>query len=128
LDTVTILFWVFFSATLVALASALVTGLRRRRRLHLRLAPAALVLLVIAIVFAEQMGRTREFPPHEMSIHLMFAKSAAALVIPVVLSGLWLWRRGRGRRLHLICVVVFLLTTVTAASTGVWVYSLSTPG
>ena len=123
----TALFWVFFSLTLLGLAAAMVTGLRGKRRLHLVLAPVCVVLLTVTIVEAERMTGNRSFPPHEMSIHLWFAKTAAALMLPVIVTGLVLWRTARWRRIHFWCVLAFLVMAVTASGTGVWVYSLSTP-
>jgi Na+/H+-dicarboxylate symporter len=126
------MFWIAFGAALAALGAALLTGRARRRRLHLWVAPAALVLLGVAIVMAEQLGRARAFPPAQMRVHLVFAKAAACLVLPVVVSGVLLARaRGgkerRWRRAHGICVAVFLVAALAATGTGVWVFSLSTP-
>ena len=123
----TTLFWIFFSLTLIGLAVTLITGLLAQRRLHLVLGPTCVVLLVVTIVMAERMTANRSFPPHEMAIHLWFAKTAAALMLPVIVTGLVLWRTARWRRLHFWCVVAFLVMAVTASGTGVWVFSLSTP-
>lgn len=123
----TTLFWSFFVLTLVALAISVVSGLRQVRRLHLAVAPISMVLLAVAIVFAERMAAVRSFPPDEMAIHLWFAKSAAVLALGVVATGLFLWRNPKARRIHLVCVVLFLVAAVTASATGVWVFGLSTP-
>jgi Na+/H+-dicarboxylate symporter len=130
--TATQVFWLAFGAALAALAAAVVTGRRRQRRLHLCVAPAAVVLLALAIVAAERLGRARSFPPAAMDVHLIFAKTAACLVLPVIASGLLLARARGGRertwrRVHVACVCVFLVGTATATATGVWVFSLSLP-
>jgi hypothetical protein len=124
--TTTGLFWLSFAVTVAALVAALITGARGRRRVHLVVAPGAMVLLAITILIAERLGRARDFPPDEMAIHLLFAKSAALLALPVIASGLWLWRTSRGRNLHRISLVLFLVTTAVATGTGIWVFSLST--
>jgi hypothetical protein len=88
------------------------------------------VLLGVAIVMAEQLGRARSFPQSEMRVHLVFAKTAAVLVLPVVITGVLL-ARARGsrvrtwRRAHRVCVIVFLAAALAATGTGVWVFSLS---
>lgn len=120
-------FWISFAVTLLLVTGTVVSGLRRRRRVHLVCALSAVSSLVLTIVLAERMGATRRFPAAEMRVHLWFAKSAALMVLPVALSGLALWRRPRWRPLHRAAVVLFLLLTVIASGTGVWVYGLSTP-
>ncbi len=120
---ITTLFWVFFGATLAALAAAVITGRTRRRRLHLCVAPTALVLLLIAILLAEQMASVREFPAHVMRVHLPCAKVAGLLAIATAVSGLVLWRTGRGRAVHRLAVVLFLSAALVASGTGVWAFS-----
>jgi len=120
-------FWCSFVTTLALLAGALWTGWRARRRAHLWLAPLAIVALAVTVVLTERLLRAAEFPQQAMRIHLAFAKTAAVLVVPVILSGLWLLRRPRARRLHLVCVGLFLALAVAATGTGIWVFSLSTP-
>lgn len=129
--TEVVLFWAFFSATLAGLGATVWMGMRRRRRAHLLFAPMALALLAVTIFFAEQMARTRVFPADRMRIHLWFAKSAALLVLPVVVSGIVLARcpgpAPRARRAHRVCVGLFLVGAVAATGTGIWVFSLSRP-
>lgn len=124
--TTTQMFWTAFGATLVGLAATLFTGFTRRRRAHLWAAPTTIVLLAVAIVFAERLLRDHEFPAAPMRVHLLFAKSAAALVVPVVITGLGLLRRPGWRRAHLLCVALFVAATLTATGTGIWAFSLST--
>lgn len=121
------LFWIAFGVTLASLVTTLITGFTHRRRAHFWAAPTTVVLLAITIVLAERLVRDHDFPAAQMRIHLVFAKSAAALVIPVVVTGLALVRRPGWRRAHLVCVALFVLTTVAATVTGIWVFSLSTP-
>ena len=62
----------------------------------------------------------------ELRTHLWFAKTAAGLAVLVAVTGVYLWRTGRGRRVHFWCVVAFLVGTVVATGTGIWAFSLST--
>jgi hypothetical protein len=121
-----IAFWASFAVTLALLLGAVWTGFRGRRRAHLRLAPLALVALAVTIVLTEQLLRAVRFPERELGIHLWFAKSGAALVVPVVVTGLLTVRNRRWRRLHRAAVGLFFLCALTATGTGIWVFSLST--
>jgi hypothetical protein len=120
-------FWVSFALTVVALALALVTGRRGRRRAHLVVGPLALVLLAIAILFAEKLASVRSFPPGALAVHLVFAKTGALLALPVIVTGLLLLRNPRWRRAHWCCVLLFLAGVLTATGTGAWVFARSTP-
>lgn len=120
-------FWFFTVLTLVGLVATLVTGRCGFRKYHLRLAPLTIGFLVITIVFAERLAMIRDFPEEEMRIHLYFAWSAAILVFPVVASGLGYRAKPALRKVHLVCVILFTIAAVAATSTGIWVYSMSTP-
>ena len=120
-------FWTLFPATLVLLIGALWSGRTGRRRLHLRLAPLAMVFLALAIWMAVRMGQARVFPEQEMGIHRLIAILAAVLVAPVIGSGIALSRSGKWRRLHRVCVTVFMIAALAATGTGIWVFSLSVP-
>lgn len=120
-------FWVSFLLTLALLVAALVTGWGGWRRVHLRLGPIALLSLAVTVVMAERLGKARVFPEEEMVIHLWFAKSAALLAVLVGGTGIYLWRTGRGRLVHRVCVLLFLLLTLIATGTGVWAFGMSTP-
>ncbi|MBX3461618.1 MAG: hypothetical protein KF830_00465 [Planctomycetes bacterium] len=123
----TLLFWIGFTATVLLLVVALYTGLRRRRRLHLWLGPLTMVSLALTIVWTEQLVRRYDFPPDVVRTHLGFAKAGGLLALPVVITGLWLWRQPRARRWHRIAVVVWLLSVLTATGTGLWMFAQGTP-
>lgn len=125
--TDTVWFWIVFPITLALLSVALWTGRRKRRRVHLLLAPLSMVFLGLAILLAVRMGQTRDFPAAEMRIHRAIAVTAALLALPVILSGLALFRSPSWRRVHRICVTLFLVAAVAASATGIWVFSMSTP-
>ena len=120
-------FWTVFPITLVLLSSAVWTGRRSRRRIHLRLAPLSLAFLGLAIWMAIRMGQARVFPEEVMAIHRPIATLAAVLVVPVIGSGIALYRSEAWRRVHRICVTVFLGAALTATGTGIWAFSMSTP-
>ena len=116
-------FWVALVATVALLLLALVSGLRRHRRAHLVAGPAAMVSLAIAILLTEQLARLYEFPEPIRSIHLVCAKIGGLLAIPVILTGVWLWRRPGARRAHRVAVFAFVAATLVATVTGLWMCS-----
>lgn len=120
-------FWISFLLTLGLLVGAVWTGAKGMRRAHLWLAPAGLVALAVTIVLTERLLRAVEFPKEEMRIHLWFAKSGAALVLPVVVTGILNLKRPGFRRLHAISVGLFFLVALIATGTGIWVFTLATP-
>lgn len=120
-------FWVSFVVTLGLVSATVVLGLRRRRRPHLVLALTAIASLTVTIVLAERLGATRSFPPQILRVHLWFAKSATLALVPVVVTGVMLWRQPRRRWLHRVAVLLFLALVVVATVTGTWMFSLSTP-
>ncbi len=81
-----------------------------------------MVLLVVAIVMTEQLVARYQFPPDALAFHLIFAKSAGLLAIPVILTGVALWRRPALRRWHQVAVWVFLIATLVATGTGFWMF------
>lgn len=123
---VTIAFWSMLSLTLVLLGTALVTGRRRLRRAHLWVGPLTMLSLLVTVLLAEQLVRRYEFPERPMAIHLVFAKTAGFLALPVIVSGVWLVFRPGLRRLHQVAVGLFVLAAVIATGTGLWIFSLAT--
>lgn len=122
----TLPFWIAFVVTVLLVGASLVTGLTRRRRLHLVLGPLTMVSLTIAIVLTEELLRNYTFPEDVKRTHLIFAKAGGLLALPVILTGLWLWRSERARLWHRIAVIVWLVGVLTATGTGLWMFSLGT--
>ena len=120
-------FWLAFATTVALLVVSLVSGLLGRRRVHLVTGPLTIVMLAVAVLMTEQLMRGYAFPVEEMKIHLMIAKTAAALALVVVATGIWLWRRPAARRWHQIAVWAFVVLTLVATGTGIWVFCLSVP-
>lgn len=123
--------WTWFIATVLVLVAAvvatLVTGKRGRRKPHFVAASLAIVVLVAAIVQAEAIGNHYVFGEPLFSIHMFFAYAASCSVLPVVGTGIYLARRHRGRRLHVVAIVVFLALVVAATGTGVLMFTDSNP-
>src|SRR5690606_29117886 len=126
-------FWASFLVTLALFAAAAWSGATRRRRAHLVLAPLAIAMLTVTVLLTERLARALRFPEPDLCFHLVCAKTAAFLLLPVVVTGLLTLRdrgpreRGPGwRRLHRACVVTFLVAVVIATGTGVRVFALAT--
>lgn len=123
----TVPFWTAFVVTVALVAASLFTGFTRRRRAHLVLGPLTMVALTVAIVLTEELVRSFDFPADVKRIHLVFAKAGGLLALPVIATGLWLWRSERARRWHKVAVFVWLLGVLTATGTGLWMFSQGTP-
>jgi len=117
-------FWIAFVTTVLLLVASLLTGFLRKRKAHLFLGPATVVSLTVAIVLTEQLLRNYTFPPDELAIHLVFAKAGGLLVLPVVVTGIWLWRSERARVYHRVAVILWLVSVLTATGTGLWMFGL----
>ena len=122
----TLPFWTAFVATVLLMASALWTGFRRRRRAHLWLGPLTMVSLTVAIVLTEELASRYQFPPDVLRTHLIFAKAGGLLALPVIITGIWLWRSERARLWHKIAVFVWIAAVLTATGTGLWMFSEGT--
>lgn len=120
------LFWLAMVVTVLLLVATLGTGLARRRRLHLWLGPLTMVALVVTIVLTEQLMARYDFPADTKAIHLPCAKAGGLLALPVVLTGLWYWKRPTAKRWHQFAVYVWLVSVLVATGTGLWMFSHGT--
>lgn len=120
-------FWMALVSTVALMALALVSGLQRKRRAHLLAGPASMASLVVAILLTEKLARLYAFDPEVQRIHLVCAKVGGLLAIPVVLTGILLWRRPSTRRLHRWAVWIFVVATLVATATGVWMFAGAVP-
>lgn len=112
--------------TVVLLVGSLVTGWRGRRRLHLWLGPLTMVALTATILLTEQLMARYDFPADTKAIHMPCAKAGGLLALPVVLTGLWLWRSERARGWHRAAVYVWLVSVLVATGTGLWMFGHGT--
>jgi hypothetical protein len=119
-------FWCAFAVTLVLLVVSLWTGWQRRRRVHLAVAPCALVALAVTIVLTEQLMAHYDFPADIKAIHLPCAKAGGLLALPVIATGVWLWRRPNARVWHRAAVLVWLVAVLVATGTGLWMFANGT--
>lgn len=120
----TLPFWISFVATVLLMLGALLAGWKRWRKLHLVLGPLTMVSLAIAVVLTEELMQQYTFPEAEKRFHLVFAKAGGLLALPVVATGLWLWRSESARLWHRLAVVVWVLSVLVATGTGLWMFSL----
>lgn len=120
-------FWVALSATVVLIALALVSGLQRKRRAHLLAGPASMASLLVAILLTEKVARLYTFDPEAQRIHLVCAKIGGLLALPVVVTGIWLWRRASARPYHKLAVWAFVVATLVATATGIWMFADAVP-
>jgi hypothetical protein len=120
-------FWVVFVATLVLLVVSMASGLSGRRRLHLWTGPLTIVGLVVAVVLTERLAASYTFQEDVKRIHLIVAKVGGFSALPVILTGIWLWRSESGRLWHKLAVWWFVLAALAATGTGLWMYSGAVP-
>jgi hypothetical protein len=120
----TLPFWIAFVATVLLLVATLWTGWTRRRRVHLWFGPLTMVLLTVTIVLTEQLLARYDFPADVKAIHLPCAKAGGLLALPVIATGLWLWRSERARPWHRAAVWLWLVGVVIATGTGLWMFSV----
>lgn len=119
-------FWIALATTVALMVVSLVSGFRGRRRLHLVTGPLTMVSLVVAVVLTEQLVRKFVFPPDELAIHKVFAKAAGFSALPVVVTGLLLVKWPAMRPWHRLAVVLFVLASLVATGTGIWVWTMAT--
>ncbi|HEX5051406.1 MAG TPA: hypothetical protein VFZ65_06510 [Planctomycetota bacterium] len=123
----TVPFWTGFVATVLLLGAALYTGSKGRRRVHLWLGPLTMVSLLVTIVLTEELASRYEFPASVLRTHLWFAKAGGLLALPVIATGIWLWRSERARAWHRACVWLWVVSVLAATGTGLWMFSQATP-
>jgi len=115
-------FLVLFALTLSLLTGVVITGLRARRSLHLKLVVCALVSLGVTIWAAERLGAYYDLSAagRIYPIHLALAKLCTGAYLLPVISGVMTLRDARRRALHRRAVTITLALTVATAVTGAW--------
>jgi len=118
--TITIGFLLSLALTLVALGVTVVSGFKARRKVHLPAVATSVVLLLVTIYYAEQLGTLYDLETAGVikPIHLFFAKlTAPAYLLPIV-SGFRTLKRPSNRSLHRKLAFLILALTVISAATG----------
>ena len=125
-----LLYWAYPDTVLLILAASIVpTVVLQRFAIYYAdrgRVSEGITALAFAIWFTEQLMRHYTFPADELAIHLVFAKAGGLMAIPVVVTGIWLWRSERARKWHRVMVFLWLASVVTATATGLWMFSLGT--
>lgn len=122
----TVPFWISFVTTVVVMAAALATGWKRQRGPHMVLGILTMVSLGVTIWLTEELVRSYDFPADVKRTHLWFAKTGGLLALPVIVTGVALWRTEKARRWHKIAVYVWIVSVLTATGTGLWMFSQGT--
>ncbi len=107
--------------TLVCLGVAVVTGYKAKRKVHLSSVAGAVVMLVLTIYYAIELGELYDLHYDSMItiVHLNVAKvNTAAYLLPVI-TGLRTLKNPAGRKLHGRVAWAVLILTVFTAATGV---------
>lgn len=122
-------FPLFLFVTVALLGGVVWTGLRARRRLHLRLVAAAVVSLGFAIFFAERLGRLYDLESAGAiyPVHITIAKIATGSYLLPILTGMRTLKNPKHRKLHFWCAMAVLALTVLTAVTGTWMIFASEP-
>ena len=115
--------------TLVVLGIVVWSGVRARLRVHFPAVACAVVLLLVTIYYAEQLGREYDLEAAGVikPVHLTLAKLATAAYLAPLATGVMTLRNRRHRRMHLIAALVTLALTVAAAVTGTWMVFAAEP-
>lgn len=123
----TSLFVLNLLAAVALLVVTLMTGKRRQKLLHIRMAVVTVVVLLLAIVQADMYGRGFSFVDWELKVHLVFAISCLISLPPVIYSGYRLRRESRWRRPHARFVTLFVVLTVMAVLTACYMFLHAEP-
>lgn len=113
-------FLLFLALTLVALGVTVISGFKARRKIHIPAVAVSVVLLLITIYYAEQLGTQYDLESAGAiyQVHLFFAyTSTPAYLLPIV-TGLRTLKRPATLRWHKRCAFFVLLMTVLSAGTG----------
>jgi hypothetical protein len=108
--------------TVVFLTVVVVTGLRGRITVHIPCVLATLVSLVIAIVYALELGKIYDLPGTGaiFTVHMAVAKLAAASYVLPVITGIRTLKSRVHRRTHFRAAMFVLAMTAAASITGTW--------
>lgn len=114
-------------AAVALLVVTLLTGKRRQKLLHIRVAVVTVVVLGLAIVQADMYGHGFRFVDWELKVHLVFAIGCLLSLPPVIYSGYRLRRQSRWRKPHVRSVTLFVTLAVLAVLTACYMFLHAEP-
>lgn len=104
--------------TVVLLVASIWTGVKRRRKAHLKVVAVTVVSLTISIVLAELYGRRFTFEAGIRDTHLLIAKFTTFFILAPAITGVLSLKRPGPHPWHGKSVVLFLLAVVVTVVTG----------
>lgn len=113
--------------TVLLLGCTIWTGLRAKRRAHYPFAVATVLALAYAIVQARIYGESFDIPQLRLKIHLSLAFTSLGLLPCAVTTGVLLIRKAAVRRWHRLFTWSFVVVTVMAMATALWMLAGATP-
>ncbi|MFT5289507.1 MAG: hypothetical protein ACI8QS_001513 [Planctomycetota bacterium] len=110
----------FLVLTVVLLAGVAITGLKAKRKIHLRLVALALLSLAVTIFYAERLGKVFDLSTagRITPIHLFIAKVTTLGYLAPLLTGFKTLRDPSWRKKHRICAFTIMGLTLLTAATG----------
>jgi hypothetical protein len=119
---VTSLAYLFASSlllTLILLTCLAIAGLKGKRRRHVTLFFPTAAFLLVTVYLAEKLGEIYRFSPRVLSLHVPLAASCLLMLLPVIGTGIWRYRRPARMWPHRCAVIVFLILAFLAMATGI---------
>lgn len=119
MDTVTG-FLLFLALTLVALGVTVVSGFKARRKIHIPAVATSVVLLLVTIYYAEQLGTQYDLESAGAiyPIHLFFAKTSTPAYLLPIITGIRTLKHPATIVWHKRLAFLVLILTVLSAGTG----------
>lgn len=116
-----------YSATGVALFTAMWLGHKSHIKAHMVGIALFLVGFLVTLSFAERTGTFYRFDPQRQSIHMPFAYGATGLALAPLVTGFRRWRGSGSLFAHRAAVVVWMIFFLGASGTGVFMLLSKTP-
>jgi hypothetical protein len=127
IDTLLLLFWSGLGATLVTLAAAMLLGHKHKVNAHIGAVVAFVLLLVVTLYFAVELGTRFDFEETPQKIHRTLAYLATVGLLAPLGTGVQHWRGRATRDTHKKAVTAFLVIAVATIATGMWMFNGRTP-
>ena len=113
-------FLLFLALTLVALGVTVVSGFKARRKIHIPAVAVSVVLLLVTIYYAEQLGTQYDLKAAGViyPIHLFFAKTSTPAYLLPIITGIRTLKKPTMIVWHKRLAFLVLILTVLSAGTG----------